>query len=67
MTGLACLACGRTDPCPDCRHHNQIPGWDEPTLPLEVTWDREYPVGLRLDAPLGRLVEVIKKGAVDGS
>ena len=35
MTGLACLACGRTDPCPDCRHHNKIPGWDEPMLPLD--------------------------------
>ena len=35
MTGLACLACGRTEPCPDCRHHNRIPGWDEPMLPLE--------------------------------
>ena len=20
MTGLPCIACGRTDPCPDCRH-----------------------------------------------
>ena len=35
MTGLPCIACGRTDPCPDCRHHNHIPGWDEPTLPLD--------------------------------
>ena len=35
MTGLPCIACGRTDPCPDCRHHNRIPGWEEPTLPLE--------------------------------
>ena len=25
MTPLACLACGRDDPCPDCRHHNRIP------------------------------------------
>ena len=33
MTGLPCIACGRTDPCPDCRHH--IPGWDEPMLPLD--------------------------------
>ena len=33
MTPLACLACGRDAPCPDCRHHNKIPGWDEPTLP----------------------------------
>ena len=35
MTGLPCIACGRTDPCPDCRHHNRIPGWDEPMLPLD--------------------------------
>ena len=35
MTGLPCIACGRTDPCPDCRHHNHIPGWDEPMLPLD--------------------------------
>ena len=35
MTGLPCIACGRTDPCPDCRHHNRIPGWDEPPLPLD--------------------------------
>lgn len=35
VTPLACLACGRAEPCPDCRHHNRIPGWDEPTLPLD--------------------------------
>ena len=35
MTPLACLACGRDDPCPGCRHHNAIPGWDEPQLPIE--------------------------------
>lgn len=35
MTSLTCLACGRDDPCPDCRHHNAIPGWDEPQLPIE--------------------------------
>ena len=35
VTPLACIACGRDDPCPDCRHHNHIPGWDEPMLPLD--------------------------------
>ena len=41
MTPLACLACGRTEPCPDCRHHNRIPGWDEPMLPLEENEEEE--------------------------
>ena len=41
MTGLACLACGRTDPCPDCRRHNRIPGWDEPTLPIGTDDEEE--------------------------
>ena len=35
VTPLACIACGRDDPCPACRHHNRIPGWDEPMLPLD--------------------------------
>ena len=34
VTPLACIACGRVDPCPDCRRHNKIPGWDEPMLPF---------------------------------
>ena len=41
MTGLPCIACGRTDPCPDCRHHNRIPGWDEPTLPIGTDDEEE--------------------------
>ena len=31
MTPLACIACGRTDPCPDCRHHNRIHAPQPPT------------------------------------
>ena len=32
--GYACLVCGRHDTCPECRHHNRLPGWYEPQLPL---------------------------------
>ena len=40
---------------------------DEEDVGYEVPWDLVDPVGLRLDAPLDRMVEVIKEGAVDGS
>ena len=40
---------------------------DEENVGYEVPWDLVDPVGLRLDAPLDRMVEVIKEGAVDGS
>ena len=40
---------------------------DEEDVGYEVPWDLEYQVGLRIDAPLDHLVDVIKEGAVDGS
>ncbi len=40
---------------------------DEEEVGREVPWDREYPVGLRIDAPLDCLIDVIRGGAVDGS